>query len=48
VQLSVLLPCCPALLYILLHILNGFIEEINDDDDDLLHDTNFTAVEVSK
>jgi len=33
-QLSVLLPCCPALLYFLLHILNCFIELINDDDDD--------------
>ena len=29
-----LLPCCPALLYLLLHILNCFIEQINDDDDD--------------
>ena len=28
------LPCCPALLYFLLHILNCFIEHINDDDDD--------------
>jgi len=28
------LPCCPALLYFLLHILNCFIEQINDDDDD--------------
>jgi len=29
----VLLPCCPALLYFLLHIINCFIEQINDDDD---------------
>ena len=34
-QLLVLLPCCPALLYFLLHILNCFIELINDDDDDM-------------
>jgi len=33
-QLSVLLLCCPALLYFLLHISNCFIEQINDDDDD--------------
>ena len=29
-QLSVLLPCCPALLYVLLHIFNCFIEQINE------------------
>jgi len=33
-QLLVLLPCCPAQLSFLLHILNCFIELINDDDDD--------------
>ena len=32
--MSVLLPCCPALLYFLLRILNCFVEQINDDDDD--------------
>ena len=29
-----LLPCCPALLYFVLHILNCSIKQINDDDDD--------------